>query len=193
MDNHIRILNEEDFKTSAWSGGKTTELFIYPEDSNYNERNFKMRISSATVELNQSQFTKLEGVNRFITPLNDTLRLTHDELEFENLQPFQVYEFDGGIDTISYGKVKDFNLMLANGARGKLKSFFIEGGKEIILLASYGFNMLYSFDCPFRISIGEEEFLLYPNELLILKSKTSNHIKIQSENNAYMLHCNVLE
>ncbi len=187
MDNYIKILKEEDFKTSTWPGGKTTELFIYPEGSNYSERDFKVRISSATVELDQSTFTKLEGVNRFITPLDNNLKLTHDGLEFENLKPFEVYEFQGDIDTTSYGKARDFNLMLANGTGGNLKSFYIEEKKEIILLANYGFNILYSFDCVFNISIEEEKFTLNPNELLCIKSNSTKYIKVKSNNSGYIL------
>lgn len=187
MNNYIRILKEEDFNISTWSGGKTTELFIYPEDAEYSKRDFKIRISSATVELDTSNFTKLDGVYRFITPLDKELKLTHNGDEVISLDPFKVYEFEGNIDTTSFGKAKDFNLMLANGAKGELKSFFIDEKKEIIILANYGFNILYSFDCLFRISIDEEEFMLKPNEILVMKSDTVKNIKIQSNNSSYIL------
>ncbi len=193
MKNYIRILKEVDFNTSTWSGGKTTQLFIYPEDSNYSDRDFKARISSATVELEESNFTKLEGVNRFITPLDSSLKLTHDGEVFTELEPFEIYEFEGSIDTISYGKVRDFNLMLANGAKGELKSFYIDEKKEIIILANYGLNILYSYDCLFRICIDDEEFMLNPNEILILKSNTVKNIKIHSNHSAHILLSNIVE
>lgn len=187
MDNYIKILKEEDFKISTWSGGKTTELFIYPENAEYSKKNFKFRISSATVELDTSNFTKLDEVYRFISPLDGNLKLTHNGDEFIDLDPFKVYEFEGNIDTTSFGKVKDFNLMVANGARGQLKSFFIDEKKEIIILANYGFNILYSFDCLFRLSIDEEEFMLNPNEILVMKSDTVKNIKVQSNNSSNIL------
>lgn len=187
MDNFIKVLKEDDFNISTWSGGKTTELFIYPEDAEYSKKNFKVRISSATVELDTSNFTKLDGVYRFISPLDGNLKLTHKGDEFISLDPFQVYEFEGNIDTTSFGKVKDFNLMLANGANGQLKSFFIDEKKEIIILANYGLNILYSFDSLFRISIDEEEFMLNPNEILVMKSDSVKNIKIQSNNSSNIL------
>lgn len=187
MDNFINILKEDDFNISTWSGGKTTELFIYPEDAEYSKKNFKIRISSATVELDTSNFTKLDGVYRFISPLDGNLKLTHKIGEFISLEPFQVYEFEGNIDTTSFGKVKDFNLMLANGAKGQLKSLFIDEKKEIIILANYGLNILYSFDSLFRISIDEEEIMLNPNEILVLKSDSVKNIKIQSNNSSNIL------
>lgn len=187
MDNFIKILKEDDFNISTWSGGKTTELFIYPEDAEYSKKNFKVRISSATVELDTSNFTKLDGVYRFISPLDGNLKLTHEVGEFISLEPFQVYEFEGNIDTTSFGKVKDFNLMLANGANGQLKSFFIDEKKEVIILANYGLNIIYSFDSLFRISIDEEEIMLNPNEILVLKSDSVKNIKIQSNNSSNIL------
>lgn len=187
MDNYMEILREEDFNTSTWAGGKTTELFIYPKDSKYSERDFKVRVSTATVELDQSEFTKLDGVNRFITPLDKDLKLSHNGLESVNLKPFEVHEFPGHIDTTSYSKARDFNLMLANGSKGQLKSFYIKETSEIIILADYGFNLLYSFDNAFRISIDGEDFVLGPNELLVIKSNTAKDIKVYSEHKAYIL------
>ena len=187
MDNYIEILKEVDFNTSTWSGGTTTELFIYPKGSKYSERDFKVRISTATVELDQSDFTKLNGVNRFIAPLDNNLKLTHNGLEAVNLKPFEVHEFPGHIDTTSYSKARDFNLMLADGTKGKLKSFYIKEKTEVIILADYGFNLLYSFDNPFKISIDGGDFTLHPNELLVIKSNTAKDIKIYSDNSAYIL------
>ena len=191
MYNYIKILKEEDFNISTWSGGKTTELFIYPEGSEYSKRDFKMRISSATLELETSNFTKLDSIHRFITPLDNELKLTHNNNEFINLKPFEVYEFDGDIETISFGKVKDFNLMLAYAVNGRLKNFYIDEKKHIIILANSGFNILYSYDCLFRISIDEEEFMLYPNEILVMESNEMKNIKIQSNESSNILLSNI--
>ena len=187
MDNYIKILREEDFSTSTWSGGKTTEMFIYPEASEYSKKDFKLRISSATVELDTSSFTKLDGVYRFITPLNNNLKLTHNGDDLINLQPFEIYEFKGNTDTTSFGKAKDFNLMLANGAKGHLKSFYIDDKKEIIILAKAGLNVLYSYDCLFRISVKEEEYMLNSNEILVMRSNEIENIKIQSNESSNIL------
>ncbi len=37
-------------QTTNWGGGTTSEWFIFPEASSYQERNFLIRISTATVE-----------------------------------------------------------------------------------------------------------------------------------------------
>ena len=57
MSNKMILKKAEDFVTSKWSGGSTTELYIYPPQAVYREGNFKCRISSATVEVEKSDFT----------------------------------------------------------------------------------------------------------------------------------------
>lgn len=56
--------------TSNWSGGTTTQLFIYPPEASYAARNFLFRISTATVETETSTFTDLTGFNRILLLLN---------------------------------------------------------------------------------------------------------------------------
>ena len=48
--NQVEIIKPEEYAVSEWAGGKTTQLYIYPQDSEYAKRNFLLRISSATVE-----------------------------------------------------------------------------------------------------------------------------------------------
>lgn len=193
MKNTLKKLTEADFRTSIWSGGKTTQLFIYPENSNYNTRDFKVRVSSATVELAESNFTKLEGVHRFIAPLDGNLSLTHDGKAFVDLKPFEIYEFEGDLETKSFGKVTDFNLMLVNGAKGELESFPIPEGKELRMLLNNGITILYSYSSTLRIWMDEEEVTLHPNELLSIKSAIANHIKVQSDKDANILVSRMLE
>ena len=37
MEINTRLIKEDDYITTEWSGGKTTQIFIYPEGSNYKE------------------------------------------------------------------------------------------------------------------------------------------------------------
>ena len=41
MSEKMSVKKAEEFSTSNWSGGTTTQLYIYPEDGNYAERNFQ--------------------------------------------------------------------------------------------------------------------------------------------------------
>ena len=65
----ILHLTEKDYKVGQWSGGTTTELFIWPEGADYAKREFSVRVSSARVGLEESDFTPLVGVIILTTPL----------------------------------------------------------------------------------------------------------------------------
>lgn len=111
----IKIIRKEDTKTTAWSGGTTTQLAIFPESGDYARREFVWRVSSARVEVEESEFTSLPGVARCLVILDGELWLNHEghyELEIGRLQQDN---FDGGWRTVSRGRVTDFNLMVKAG------------------------------------------------------------------------------
>ncbi len=113
-------LTPADYKTSSWSGGTTTELFIYPENASYAKREFLFRISSAAVELPESDFTPLEAVMRYITPLSGGFTLTHPGKAPVVMAPLDPpYYFSGETPTHCVGTATDFNLML-KGTDGRM-------------------------------------------------------------------------
>ena len=119
-------------RTSTWAGGATTELWIWPEDGDYALRNFQVRISSATVRLDESDFTALPGVVRYITPLSGGFTLSHPDGRTVIMAPLdKPYCFDGGTATHCSGKATDFNLML-KGVKGNMTvmrgQFTVDGG-----------------------------------------------------------------
>ncbi|MBQ9420687.1 MAG: HutD family protein [Lachnospiraceae bacterium] len=111
----MKHLNENDYKVSTWSGGKTTELAIAPDGAVYADRDFLWRLSSATVDLDESDFTELPDYDRLITPLDGVMMLTHNGGEPIELNPGDVDGFDGAWHTHSIGRCTDFNLMLRKG------------------------------------------------------------------------------
>jgi len=127
----FEIIKKENYKVSNWSGGSTSEIFLEPKNGSYSERVFDFRISSATVELEESDFTPLAGVKRYLTTLEGDLDLTFQEEESRKvlLKPYEVVCFMGDVPTHSVGKAKDFNLML-KGCEGKMHTF---SGKEVAL------------------------------------------------------------
>ena len=116
----VRFISRSEHKVSTWTGGQTTELAIFPPGSSYAHRTFGWRVSSATVAVPVSEFTRLEGYRRHLMVLDGELRLrpaTGAELE---LAPGDQYHFDGATPITSFGLATDFNLMLAAGWRGRL-------------------------------------------------------------------------
>ncbi|MDR1705524.1 MAG: HutD family protein [Clostridiales bacterium] len=71
----LETLHPENLKISTWTGGTTTELAVYPKESVYADRNFSVRVSTATVELEKSVFTALPGFTRLIMPLSGNMKL----------------------------------------------------------------------------------------------------------------------
>ena len=126
---NMTLLHPEDYITTAWSGGTTTQLAIAPHGALYADRSFLWRLSSATVDLEESDFTALPDYRRWISTLRGDMTLTHNGGAQVVLHPYDVHEFDGCDDTHSWGKCKDFNLMLRKGkADGSIRAIRISGG-----------------------------------------------------------------
>ena len=118
----VKKRSAKDYRVSRWSGGETREFLLFPESASYAGRDFLWRVSSATVELPESDFTPLPDYRRFLTPLSGALKLSQDGGPFRTLGALEVLPFDGGAETKSRGEVTDFNLMVRKGEA--------EGGME---------------------------------------------------------------
>ena len=110
-----KLLTREDYVTTSWSGGTTTQLSIAPEGAVYADRDFLWRLSSATVELDHSDFTPLPDYNRFLSVLEGGIQLKIDADEPVPVSPGKVVAFDGGVPVESWGQCVDFNLMVRKG------------------------------------------------------------------------------
>lgn len=126
-------LIKSNYEINEWSGGTTTELFIYPEGAEYSERNFHFRLSTATVEVEQSTFTSLPGVNRTLMVLYGHLNLHHEGHHQASLGQFDQDEFKGDWETKSEGKCVDFNLMCRGNTSGKLDGFVLQKNQYRVL------------------------------------------------------------
>lgn len=118
---NIKTIRAGEYPVSTWAGGTTTQLYIYPEQADYKRRDFIFRLSSATVECEKSEFTALPQVDRIIMVLQGSLHLCYEGHGEAVLQPYEQASFDGGWNTVSYGRATDFNLMLREGAKGRLE------------------------------------------------------------------------
>ena len=114
------LKKEENYSVSEWSGGKTKELAIYPPKCRYADRDFIFRLSSATVELDESDFTALPDYNRVLMVLKGSVVLTYDGKRSVHLDELEQDSFDGGWTTKSFGRITDYNLMVRKGCDGKV-------------------------------------------------------------------------
>ena len=132
----ITHLTPADYVTTEWSGGSTTQLAIAPRRAVYADRDFLWRLSSATVELDESDFTPLPDYDRVISTLRGDMTLAHNGGEKLTLHPYEIHEFSGADNTHSWGRCTDFNLMLRRGqCRGSVSAHFLQGTETLALHA----------------------------------------------------------
>lgn len=130
-----RIITPEEYETGVWSGGTTTQLAIYPPGASYADRNFIFRLSSATVDTEQSEFTHLPDYDRWLMIFEGRARLVHSSEREVAINPYEYDAFDGGVSTVSFGRVTDYNLMLRKGGTGSMKAIGLdENIKEIRIM-----------------------------------------------------------
>ena len=99
----IQILRQADYTVSAWAGGVTTQLAIWPPQAQYAARSFDWRVSSAVVGAEESVFTRLPDYARHLAILDGQLRLRHNGGGELTLHPFTPHVFDGADETRSCG------------------------------------------------------------------------------------------
>ena len=176
---------KEQFTTTEWSHGKTTELYIHPQEADYSKRQFTWRVSSATVNQSPSSFTPLFGVKRWIMPFDGGLHLTHTNrgkaLYSITLNPYETHCFRGDWQTECEGTARDFNLMLKDRAFGllsatkliqnegyKLGKIFPGAFDDRLPLDDHQLTLgIFSIDGSLAIqTLGHNES--YPKETLIL-------------------------
>ena len=65
----------EDYLSTKWSGGQTTELLVEPDSSSLAKRDFDFRLSTATVIMNTVEFSDFTGYQRILMSLDNPVRL----------------------------------------------------------------------------------------------------------------------
>ena len=187
----IKKIIKENYKKTKWSAGETTQVVIYPEDADFSKKDFIFRISSATVECEKSNFTLFENYIRYICPLEGNILLTHagDSKKYK-LKKYNFHKFDGAADTTSFGKCRDYNIMLRKNqaeaevnfikAEKDMRNFCIENGKNnvVVFFVSEG-------SCI--IEIGDSKLILNKFESLKVEDFDVLKGKIYSESIAEVI------
>lgn len=184
-----RIIRKENFTPKPWSGGTTTELYIYPENAIFKDLNFDFRISIATVEIDKSIFTSLPGVSRTLMVLEGSALLEHKQHHSNNLSEFEQDKFEGGWNTICTGVLKDFNLMTTKDTKGTVEHLRKSKGERLNVNTSSNTEMYYVYH-------GEIEFqndALNTGDLLILHPEIGDlsSQSIQIKNDAILIHVSI--
>lgn len=164
------IITADKFNTINWPGGTSTQLYIYPETSDYALRNFDFRLSTARVEVEKSDFTPLSGISRKIMILDGEIEISHKNHYTKKLNEFDIDEFEGDWETSSIGICVDFNLMTRGKTKGKLNSLKIKKNQHynFSLTKLYSKQFIYLYTGRISFILNNKEHLLKQGELLIL-------------------------
>ncbi len=173
-----RIYKDQDFRKSNWTGGTTTQLAIFPEDSKYLERNFIWRLSSATCDQEETTFSRLPDYDRVLMVLEGNTVLAHQDVRVARLSELEQDRFDGGYVTKSFGKITDYNLMVAKGCQGFLD--VIVPGETNQKLEGESFpeyecrtEALFCKEGYAAVTIGKDTQMLTPGQQLVVNCSGS--------------------
>ncbi len=177
MQPKFTVLSSEHWVVSEWLGGKTTQLAIAPEGAVYQSRDFLWRLSSATVELERSDFTPLPDYTRLISVLKGQMQLSPQGVDSVGLSPFDVYSFDGATPVLSKGRCTDFNLMLRKDrCEGSLQSCRMQSGALVLSPAvpsplhfSNGVTALYCAEGAVGVAARDTSARLEAGSMLLVE------------------------
>lgn len=137
------IISSAQNQTNRWAGGETTQLFIFPAEADFIRRDFQLRISTATVEQEESTFTIFTGITRRLMVLEGKIRLEHIGRKTVELNPLEPYTFEGDWETKGFGKVHDFNLMTTGRATGELRAVQLQAEDTIEMETLSDIDLIY--------------------------------------------------
>lgn len=142
-----KVCSKNKMETSDWSGGKTSQIYISPEDCVFGKDKFDFRISLATVEKEETFYTSFPGVMRNLLVVEGKITLVSKN-EARQLNPGDNYIFSGSDHLECFGTSTNFNLMYDDN---KFKTKLI-----IIDNAPFSFKLNRGFSVVFPLSGGLE-------------------------------------
>lgn len=129
----IQLVKSNELQVTEWTGGTTTQLYIYPTSADFSKKDFAYRISTATVDLEESSFTPFPNYNRKLMILEGVLDLFHDDQYAIQLHPFDQDAFSGNWMSHSKGKVIDYNVIFTSNYASEIFHFELSKAEEVKL------------------------------------------------------------
>jgi environmental stress-induced protein Ves len=189
----VNILPSTNFLPKSWSGGSTTELFIFPLSAEYSKRNFDFRLSTATVEVEKSIFTPLLGISRTLMVLDGEMALSHEGHHNIKLCKMEADKFEGGWKTSSVGRCTDLNLMTTGSTSGTLKGFALQQDQTNNLAVDKTSKWLFIYLSTGQISIqlSGVKHIINKGDLFTTENIESDTIQIDSIESSELVMCTI--
>lgn len=171
----IDIVRQENGDLTTWSGGTTRGLFKYPVSGDFRSGHFKCRLSIATVDVEETVFTALPNVSRQLMVIAGALTLDHGD-RLVDLKPYRSTWFDGGEYTASRGLSTNLNLMLANGATGRMiVNSYQAGDHEEVLVES---DLLLVFLAQGEVQVNGERLAEW--DVAVINRGEADRVEVRS-------------
>lgn len=139
-------------KTISWASGTSTELFVFPAHGNFQTRDFDFRISTATVEAEETNFSDFSGLTRILMVLKGKLTLIHENRYTKELETFDQDRFDGAWKTRSKGKVQDFNVMFNENYDAEVNHYYLPENDKLIINLDSKLHFYFIFSGKFNLN-----------------------------------------
>ena len=188
----IKVYKEEHFQTTKWTGGDTKELAIFPETAKYLDRNFLWRLSTATCEKEETTFSKLADYERILMVLEGDVVLAHQDVRVARLGALEQDRFDGGYTTKSFGKMKDYNLMVTKGGAAELEVVELTADShDLSLRRPEGYEQydvtLFCKEGFATVTCGAETAMLMPGQQMVVHFGEEKEPKIAAMGDGILL------
>jgi len=178
----IEHIKASDLETNSWSGGTTTQLAIYPKNADYKKQNFLFRISTASVECEESTFTKLPCISRKLMILDGEIKIEHKNEHSKVLKKFEQDKFSGDWNTKSYGKAIDFNLMTTGNVTGEIEAISLKQSKNLNLKSYFDCYGFYVYNGKSKLQVNSKTYNLSKGDFItIFSSDADRVVKVSSE------------
>jgi environmental stress-induced protein Ves len=181
----MRIHPFDPSKSVSWANGTSTELFVYPADGNFQTRDFTFRISTATVEAEETTFSDFSGLTRILLPLKGKLKLVHEGRYTKELNPFEQDQFDGAWNTKSKGKVKDFNVIFNKETSARVIHHHLTSVETKLLQTVESWHFIFVNDGIFEVN----GVRVSTSDLIEFESSDEQPVEIKCIESGNLLEC----
>lgn len=168
----------EDYLSTKWSGGQTTELLVEPDSSSLAKRDFDFRLSTATVIMNTVKFSDFTGYQRILMSLDNPVRLGQLG-SWISLNAFEPHHFDGKLKTTCQGECQDFNVIFKDDY-----DVFVQAlkGNEMHFIKPQTIAVIYALENLSIVLLGDrtQRQMLQKNEMLVIKDETFIQVESSS-------------
>ena len=171
----LMTISKSDWITTNWSGGTTSEIFIFPKTADFKKGDYQLRISIATVDIESTTYTSLPGASRTLLVLEGHLHLNHLNEHRADLHQYEQDSFLGDWTTESIGKVTNFNVMTKGAITSSVQ--FIDSATINGDLKLKKGDFIYLIKG--EVSLGKAE--LAKSESIHIANDTNNELKFIKE------------